>query len=467
MIRIFNQDVSPKNFLLIAIETVLIAFSLLLGAWLRFFNQADEFTKYLRSSDISLQILIAVIVLQVCFYYFDLYSLTEMSPRYQVVICLGQSLGAACVLLGGLYYIFPNLLIGRGIFFIGVSLVAVNVFSSRWALDRAWHVAARKEHILVLGTGELAVKVFREFSRRDDLNIELAGFVETAGSSGGTDVFGRPILGSADQLADLTARYRITRIVVALEDRRGILPVRELVRLRVQGIRIEDAHSAISALNGRVWLCTVQPSWFVFSDGFRRSRVTMLLKRVADLTFSIFGLLVSLPIMLAVALAIRLESKGPVIYRQMRVGLGGKTFEVLKFRSMRADAEKAVGAQWAKVNDPRVTHLGKYLRKFRLDELPQFVNIIRGEMSFVGPRPERPVFVDQLRQNISYYDERHSVRPGLTGWAQVQYPYGASEEDAARKLEYDLFYLKNMSIFFDCAIILQTVRSVFTGRGAR
>jgi sugar transferase (PEP-CTERM system associated) len=467
MIRIFSQYVSPKRLLLIGLETVLIAFSLLLGARLRFLNQADEFTNYVRWPDFSLQILVVVVVLQICFYYSDLYDVSVLRRHHQLVICLAESLGAACLVLGGMYYIFPGLLLDHGIFFISVSLVAVITLTNRLALDHTWRFASRKEHVLLFGTGELAVTVAREFSRRDDLNIELAGFVETDESHGDKQLFGHPILGSADQLDMLVAAHRITRIVVALEDFRGVLPVRALVRLRVQGIRIEDAHSIISALNGRVWLSAVKPSWFVFSDGFHRSRMTMLVKRVGDLAFSIMGLLVSLPIMLLLALAIRLESSGPVIFRQSRVGLRGKTFELLKFRSMRADAEQGTGAQWAQVNDPRVTRLGKYLRKFRLDELPQFVNIIRGEMGFVGPRPERPVFVDRLRQKISYYDERHSVRPGLTGWAQVQYPYGASEEDAARKLEYDLFYLKNMSIFFDCAIILQTVRHVCKGNGAR
>ena len=467
MIRIFNQYVSPKSLLLIGVETVLIAVSLLLATRLHFLNQAAGFTNYVRWPDFSLQILVVIVVLQICFYYSDLYDLSILRRHHQLVICLTESLGAACLVLGVMYYAFPGLLLGHGIFFDGVSLVAVSTLANRLALEHTWRFASRKERILLLGTGELAAMVAREFSRRDDLNVELAGFVETAESHGDKQFFGRPILGSADQLDALVAAHRITRIVVALEDLRGILPVRALVRLRVQGIRVEDGHSAMSALNGRIWLSEVKPSWFVFSDGFHRSRLTMLVKRICDLAFSIIGLLVSLPIMLPLALIIRLESPGPVIFRQSRVGLRGKTFELLKFRSMRADAEQGTGAQWAQVNDPRVTRLGKYLRKFRLDELPQFINIIRGEMGFVGPRPERPVFVAQLRQSISYYDERHSVRPGLTGWAQVQYPYGASEEDAARKLEYDLFYLKNMSIFFDCAIILQTVRHVCKGNGAR
>ena len=186
-----------------------------------------------------------------------------------------------------------------------------------------------------------------------------------------------------------------------------------------------------------------------------------------DLTAGIVGLVLFAPIMLIVAAAVRLDSKGPALYRQERVGYRGKTFEVLKFRSMRTDAEKNNVARWAQQNDPRVTRIGGFLRKYRLDELPQFINVIRGEMSFVGPRPERPVFVDMLRKEISYYDERHSARPGLTGWAQVRYPYGSTVEDAYRKLEYDLFYLKNMSILFDCVIIFETVRTVFTGRGSR
>jgi exopolysaccharide biosynthesis polyprenyl glycosylphosphotransferase len=239
------------------------------------------------------------------------------------------------------------------------------------------------------------------------------------------------------------------------------------VKLKVQGVTIEDAQSTMAALTGRVWLRSVRPSWFVFSDGFRRSRVGMVSKRAIDLVFSLLGLLFSAPIMLLIAVAVKLDSKGPVLYRQTRVGWKGRHFQVLKFRSMRVDAEAENGAQWALENDPRVTRVGRVLRKFRLDELPQFINVICGDMSFVGPRPERPVFVEQLRKAIPYYDERHSVRPGITGWAQVQYRYGASVEDAYRKLEYDLFYLKNTSILFDCAILFQTIRIVLDGQGGR
>ncbi|MCL4849834.1 MAG: exopolysaccharide biosynthesis polyprenyl glycosylphosphotransferase, partial [Bryobacteraceae bacterium] len=218
---------------------------------------------------------------------------------------------------------------------------------------------------------------------------------------------------------------------------------------------------------GRVWLELVQPSWFIFSNGFSRSPLLLLLKRVADVCFAGVGLAVGWPLMLLIAMAIRLDSRGPVIFRQTRMGLNGRHFEVLKFRSMYADAEARTGACWAEEDDPRVTRVGWILRKFRLDEIPQFVNILRGDMSFVGPRPERPVFVDQLRSQVPYYDQRHSVRPGLTGWAQVEYSYGASVEDAIRKLEYELFYLKNMSAFFDLVIVLKTIRVVLRGRYGR
>jgi sugar transferase (PEP-CTERM system associated) len=466
MIRIFNQYVSPKSLLLVVLENVLIALSLISGAWIRFRNDSAEFQSYIKFPDFAYQILLVILVFQICFYYSSLYDFGRVRRSYQLVIGLGQSLGAASLLLGMMYYVFPGLLIGQGVFFIGIALTAGSVLLSRVVLDHAWQFAAQKECILILGDGELASKVARELSRREDLNIELAGFITRSGQHSGQMPDG-PVLGAVNELASVVASHHVTRIIVALEDYRGVLPVRELVRLRVEGVRVEDAHSMISALNGRVWLCTVKPSWFVFSDGFHRSRSTMIVKRAMDIVFGVLGAICSLPAMILVAIAIPLESKGPIIYRQVRVGLRGKPFEVLKFRSMRVDAEQPGIAQWAKVNDPRVTRLGKFIRTFRLDELPQFWNVIRGDMSFVGPRPERPVFVDQLRQIISYYDERHSVRPGLTGWAQVQYPYGATVEDAARKLEYDLFYLKNLSVFFDCAIILQTIRTVFTGRGAR
>jgi sugar transferase (PEP-CTERM system associated) len=466
MIRIFNQYVSAKALLLMFLEDVLIALSLLIGARLRFWGEPAEFANYIQFPEFILQVLTVVIIFQASLYYSDLYNLSLMRRRPELLISLGQALGAGTVIVGLVYYLFPTLLIGRGVFFIGMSLLVGSIVLFRVTLDHAWQLAAPARTVLIMGTRQMAVTVARELLKRDDLNMRLAGFL-SEGAGAPEELFGCRVYEPGTQLESLVQEHRIGRIIVALEDQRGSLPIRDLVKLRVQGIRIDDAHSTVAALTGRVWLNSVKPSWFVFSDGFHRARPALALKRAFDLTFALLGLILSLPIMAAVAIIIRLDSKGDIIYRQSRVGLGGTTFNVLKFRSMRIDAEVGTGAQWASKNDPRVTTVGRYLRKFRFDELPQFINVIRGEMSFVGPRPERPVFVDQLRKQISYYDERHSVRPGLTGWAQVQYPYGASVEDSFRKLEYDLFYLQNMSIIFDAAILFQTVRTVLTGRGAQ
>lgn len=466
MVRILNQYVSPKSIVLMLLEGGIITLALVCAVRIRFWGNESGFEAYVTQPEFVWQALVFAATLQVCFYYCDLYQMGGIRRRNEQLIAFGQSLGSGCLLLGILYFIFPSLLLGRGIFFVSMALVPAFVSFSRVALDHIWQAAAPKENVLIIGTGALATAVASQFLKRDDLNLQMAGFIEVNGTPWqDREILGRPVFGSGDGLLELVEQHHVSRLIVALEDRRNTLPTRELVRLRVQGIRVEDAHSTISALTGRVWLETVKPSWFVFSDGFHRSTVTLILKRAIDLTSGIVGLAISLPVMLLVAIAIRLDSKGPVIFRQKRVGLKGKCFELMKFRSMRVDAEATTGAMWATVNDPRATRIGHFLRKYRLDELPQFINVIRGEMSLVGPRPERPEFVDELRKQISYYDERHSVRPGITGWAQVKYRYGSNVEDAVRKLEYDLFYLKNMSIFFDCAIILDTVRIVAIGHG--
>lgn len=468
MIRIFSQYVSAKSILLATMEGGFIGLGLLCGARLRFWRSPADFDSYIGAPSFAFQALFFIVTLQVCFYYGDLYDLTTIRNRWDQLISVGQSLGAASLFLGMMYFVFPALLIGRGVFFISTAVVAAFVVVTRVALDAAWRIAAARQKILILGAKNAAAIVARELMQRNDLNLEVVGFLDGAAGREGemADLSGLPLLGSLEDLEAVVQKKQVSRIVVALEDRRGSLPIRDLVRLRVGGIRVEDAHSTLASLSGRIWLGMVQPSWFIFSDGFHRSRFTMALKRMIDLGFGLLGLVLSSPLMILAAIAVRLDSKGPVIYSQTRVGYKGRRFRLLKFRSMRVDAE-AGGAQWAQENDQRVTRVGKYLRKFRLDELPQFINVIRGEMSFVGPRPERPVFVDRLREVISYYDERHSVRPGLTGWAQVQYTYGSSIEDAFRKVEYDLFYLKNTSIVFDCVIILKTIRIVLTGHGSR
>jgi sugar transferase (PEP-CTERM system associated) len=468
MVQIFSQYVSRKTILLTVLETLLITLAVIAGAKLRFWNDPSEFDAYFQFPDFAVQVVALVVALQLSFYYGNLYNRQTIGRRYEEAVSVAQSLGAASVLLGLLYWLWPPLLIGRGVFFLSLALIAILVLTSRVLLDRAWRFAVPTENVLILGTHSLGLTVVQELRQRTDLNLKLAGFVNSRHEHVTVaDIEGVPVLGDVEHLEQIAAEQKISRIVVALEERRGGLPTRELVTLRVRGIHVEDAHSIISSLSGRVWLETIRPSWFVFSNGFHRSKLTVVLKRLMDIVISSAMLVLTAPVMALVAAAICLDSKGPVIYYQARVGFKGYIFDVLKFRSMRTDAEALTGAQWAVQGDPRITRVGRFIRKYRLDELPQLVNVLRGEMSFVGPRPERPCFVDELRQHIPFYDERHSVRPGITGWAQVQYSYSDSVLGSQRKLEYDLFYLKNLSIFFDCAIILKTVQIVLTGSGSR
>jgi len=466
MIRVFNQYISVKSIILMALESVLIVLSLIVGARLRFWTDPVEFILYTRTSTFLLQAATVLIVLELCFYYNDLYDLAIVRIKGEQFARLAQALGAGCMLLGALYLLFPGLLVGRGVLMVAVALFSGAVALVRGLLDQVLEAAGYRKNVIILGNGELALTVAREFHLRGDLNFRVKGFVSSSPVVSG-ELFGRPILGDATRLVPIADENQAARIVIALEDQRGTLPVRDLVHLRVRGIAVEDANSVLAGLTGRVWLQAVRPSWFVYSGGFHRSGFTLLCKRSIDLAFSLAGLILFTPLMAAVAILIRLDSKGPVFYWQERVGLAGKVFRLLKFRSMRTDAEADNQPQWARKDDPRVTRVGRILRKFRLDELPQFVNVIRGEMSFVGPRPERPGFVEQLRERIPFYDERHSVRPGITGWAQVEFTYGSSIEDAYRKLEYDLFYLKSMSILFDLAIVFRTVRIVVRGHGGQ
>lgn len=468
MYRIFNQYISVKNLLLFAQECVLIFLALLCAVQLRFWGEPEQLAAYMIYPDFLIQCGAVLVVCLVCFYCNDLYEAQTSFGAVDRLLRIEQSIGAASVFLGVLYFVVPQLLLSRGVLVIAMLLTAAFVFVGRKLLDRAWQLTAAQQPVLILGAGRLATDLARHISSRTDLKLRVEGFIAGApGETAAASLAGAPVLGNAADLASIANGRRLSRVIVALEDRRGVLPVRDLVSLRVRGVYVEDAATALAALTGRVPLSAVKPSWFVFSNGFRRSKWNELLKRLLDIVAATVGLLLSLPLMGLIAVLIRLDSKGPAIYRQVRVGRMGKVFELLKFRSMCADAETAGGAKWAAANDPRVTRIGRILRKYRLDELPQFWNVLRGEMSFVGPRPERPVFVDELRAVIPYYDERHTVRPGLTGWAQVQYSYGSSVEDALTKLEYDLFYLQNMSLMFDLVIVLQTIRIVVGGHGAR
>ena len=274
------------------------------------------------------------------------------------------------------------------------------------------------------------------------------------------------ILGDYNEIPALCRKGHVDRIIVALDERRGKFPVEQLLLCRLKGIRVDDGMTFTEELAGKLSLENLHPSSLIFSDGFKRSIISKRMKRGMDVILSIVGLAVAIPVTVVVSVAIKLDSSGPILYKQERVGKDGKIFRLLKFRSMNQDAEPN-GPVWADVGDDRTTRVGKVIRKLRLDEIPQMVNVLRGEMSFVGPRPERPFFVEQLRRELPYYFERHTVNPGITGWAQIKCPYGASKEDALEKLKYDFYYIKHLSVFFDLMIIMETIKTVLLGRGAR
>ncbi|MEW6375903.1 MAG: TIGR03013 family XrtA/PEP-CTERM system glycosyltransferase [Thermodesulfobacteriota bacterium] len=281
------------------------------------------------------------------------------------------------------------------------------------------------------------------------------------------DVESKPVvIGDYSQILDICKIGDVDRIVVALDERRGKFPLEQLLFCRLKGIRVDDGLAFTEQLAGKLSVENIHPSFLIFSDGFKRSVVFKKGKRVFDILASLMGLALFAPVSLIIAIAIKLDSKGPILYRQERVGEDGKIFHLLKFRSMQADAEKN-GPVWAKANDQRITRIGRIIRKLRLDEIPQMVNVLKGDMSFIGPRPERSFFVDILKKEIPFYSERHVIKPGITGWAQIRYRYGASKEDALEKLKYDLYYIKHMSLLFDLMIIFDTVKIVLLGKGAR
>jgi sugar transferase (PEP-CTERM system associated) len=460
MIRVFRQFVVVRSFLLMVLEALIVGACLIAAVWLRFWHDPIHGEVMLGTPFFWLRASGVALIFPIVFYCCQLYDFSTLRSQTDHVMQLIQSAGYACIPLGLFYTVWPDLMPGRGIVLIGITLALPAIAVCRVAVASGM----LEQKVLVLGTGELAHSVAAALASREDLRVTVAGYL-TGGEPSGAPPKGGRILGRVEELIPIVRSTQVDRIIVALEERRNVLPVRDLVRLRMEGVRVEDAQSALAELSGRVALNAIQPSWFVFSEGFRRSDLMVLMKDAIDLVCATLGFVLSLPIIAVVAAAIKLDSPGPVIYRQRRVGVGGRCFEVYKFRSMRANAEHN-GAQWAAADDPRVTRVGALLRKYRLDELPQFLNVVRGDMSFVGPRPERPEFVEELRAAIPYYDERHTVRPGITGWAQVQYEYSASVEGAHRKLEYDLYYLKHMSALFDIRIILRTIRTVISGKGA-
>ena len=323
-----------------------------------------------------------------------------------------------------------------------------------------------KKRVLILGDGKLAHDLARVLVYDRAHRYEVVGVLSRNPSRVGTHVGNPTIIGTVDQLYELSELHQVQSIAVCVEDRRGSLPLDALLDVKSMGIEVVDGHRMYEEECGRLPIDELKPSFLIFSTGFKRKPVSMVIKRMGDILGALLGLVFLTPLICVIALCIKWDSSGPVLYRQTRVGLHGYPYVLLKFRSMRQDAEVG-GVQWAAQGDARVTRFGYWLRKLRLDELPQFMNVLKGEMSIVGPRPERPHFVHELRTQIPYYDLRHTVRPGITGWAQTCFQYAASLEDSHVKLQYDLYYVKNLSLYLDLKILLQTIRVVLNGSGAR
>ncbi len=455
--RLFNRYVSTRSLTVFTGEMFLIFGSVTLAATMQ--NTSDLTGSFWK-------IVLVTAVCQLCLYYNDFYDLTLVHSSRELIVRLLQAVGAASIVLAAIYFTVPALMIGDGIFVSALVVFLVGILGWRLLFNRLAGSLRLQERILVVGTGDSARKVARQILDQHDFAYQVVGFIDDDAARIGERIVNPGIIGTHADIPALVARYRIDRIVVGLSDRRGKLPIAELLQAKMAGIRVEDATTTYERVTGKILIDDLRPSWLIFSDGFRVSRGTRLMKRAIDLTLAAAMGVLCFPFMALAALAVYLESGRPVLYCQERVGENGRTFTLCKFRSMRVDAEQAGRPVWAKDDDDRVTRVGRFIRKTRLDELPQLWNVIRGDMSFVGPRPERPYFVAELAREIPFYQQRHAVKPGITGWAQVKYRYGSSIEDAMEKLRYDLYYIKHLSVFFDLTIVFDTVKVVLFRKGA-
>lgn len=468
MVRVFRQYI-PVSFLILGlVEFFLAMSSVYLGARLWTYFAGSEMLAegvlplWLKALAFGFVILLSQISM-------GLYQRRFRFALVGMILRIGISFSATAITLTLLYYIAPDLFLGRGVLALSFLAAAVLIVLVRVLFVRTLNQDQLKRRILVLGAGKNAAQISRQLRRRvDQQGFVIVGHVHIHGEH---DVVDEALVIRPDvTLLALAKELEVDEIVVAVgERRRKGFPVHDLLDCKLSGIDVIDLLAFFERETGKIKLDLLNPSWMIFSDGFNQGKGLSSRKRLFDIVISLLLLLISWPFMLAVILAIKIEGRGrgTVIYRQIRVGQHWQLFHVYKFRSMREDAEKSGKAQWAKKNDDRVTRVGNFIRKTRLDELPQIFNVLKGDMSFVGPRPERPEFVTKLSEQIPYFSERHRVKPGITGWAQICYPYGASEKDSLEKLQFDLYYIKNYSLFLDLVIILQTAHSVIAGKGGR
>jgi sugar transferase (PEP-CTERM system associated) len=460
------KRLSPRIIWLLLADAAIVYGGIIAGMYIRLGFSGSEYQLNERSG--WLKIGFATCVCLLVFYFYDLYEYTVMSNRRELMLRLVQAIGIAWILLALVFYFVPPLLIGRGVSVISVFVVLALLLVWRVLIHLLTGHPEIGEKILVVGTGRAALDTAEAVWERRDAGYRIVGFVTDNGYKPG-DKFGRSeILGTADQLSSIVAKERVDRIVMAVRERRGTFPTETLLKMSLAGdVSIEECTSFFERVTGQVHVDMLRPSWLIFDGRGREPRLKAAFRETLHRLLALVGLIVSLPVAILTAILIKLDSRGPIFYRQERVGKNGRIIKVIKFRSMKTDAEADGRPVWAQADDDRVTRVGRIIRKTRIDEIPQFWNIIKGEMSFVGPRPERPHFVEQLAREIPFYEHRHLVAPGLTGWAQIKYPYGASVHDARRKLQYDLYYIKNQSLALDLLIIFETVKTVLFGRGGR
>ncbi|HEY6360344.1 MAG TPA: TIGR03013 family XrtA/PEP-CTERM system glycosyltransferase [Vicinamibacterales bacterium] len=462
MLTFLLQSVNARAALLVGLETVLLVGSVGVSASLLLGSQ--QAWSSVGTADGVLKAVLIAVVCQACLYYENLYDLRIVADRRELFARTFHSLAAASLILAALYFLLPALGVGRGVALAAALLVMATIPGWRVAFESVVRRAAPRERLLIVGTSPAALSLATELTdRRYVLGLEIVGFVTADPlAAHGTDA---RVLGEVGDIPAIVRDQQIDRVVVSLANARGTLPMDRLLEMKLDGVTFDHLASVYERYTGKIAVENLRPSWLIFSAGFQTTRALLAVKRTLDIAVSLAAIVVLLPVMAIVAVAVRLSSAGPALYRQRRVGQRGAVFTLLKFRSMRMDAEADSGAVWSRHGDPRVTAVGRFLRQTRLDELPQLWNVLRGDMCLVGPRPERPEFVQQLTSQIPYYGQRHIVKPGLTGWAQVRYSYGSSVEDAMEKLQYDLFYIKHMSLGMDLVIALSTIKTVLSRRG--
>jgi sugar transferase (PEP-CTERM system associated) len=458
MIRFLNVYYPTRTVILLLCEACVVSACFLAATWIMLRDQAIF---ELQLNDGFLKIAVITIVSLMFSYYFDLYEPTIVSGRLQIYFRILLVLGFDCFVLSACLLFEPSLTIGPYVYVWGFGLLAPSLILMRrvyeWVIGRS----VFRERIYVLGAGDYARSIVETIRSRSDLGMEVVDW---------EDVQLEPSERKKVWIEALEkigkAKMPVHRIIVAMESRRGELPVQELLSLRFRGITVEEDGTLRERLYGKIQLDGLRPSNFLYSEGFRIRSSQQFTRQLVSICAAAFGLMVFLPFFPFVVLAVKLSSKGPLFFRQTRVGMGGQNFDVIKFRTMFTDAE-AGGAKWATKNDPRVTKMGMFLRKTRIDEIPQLWNVLRGDMGFVGPRPERPEFVKWLNEELPFYYLRTLIRPGLTGWAQVRYGYGATLAETKEKLEYDLYYIKHMSLGLDLLIMFETIKTIVRRRGAQ